>query len=1690
MSDFGDGVVEWADRFEQRERLATRIRNILAEYPPGVGPYSEFMQNADDAHATSFVVMLEDTPRPKITPESFFTPNLAVQYARPALVFYNSATFSDNDFDNLIRLGDSSKMTDDTQIGRYGLGFNVAYHYSDVVTLVSRDQIVLFDPHGTSLPKKLLGLRANFTKHSLPQKYRTQFQILSQKGLGYDGENALDGTMFWLPLRSAEAAACSELCGVAYSTDQVLCQLKQFAALVPDMLVFLRFIEKVTILHHDNSGIHTIASITVDNLSSTTRALRQMPATFLSNPSILASPSIRASFNISITSTIMGTPIPQNFEWLLQSGWLPGSELLEKQMHLKQWAGVALNIKALQSCTTEKTLPHSGRVYCYLPLPVLSGLPVSVNACWALSSNRQSLWVPQGGAVDEASFAGTMTKWNHSLLGSVLNVFYTEALSIIAQANSVPSDSTRLSYLDCYSQWPNFAEVTTPFIELAEGVYRYSAASEHKILWYDYKQRWCRVCELVAETRQFTDTCTPPLRSLLDRIGLFVTVVPQHILAGFDRVGKSIPTITSKLIGEAIAAAKATLTYEEAEHLVGYVVSNAQQREYLDSVQYQQRKKNSEETLVSPFSYLYNIKCVPLVGGTLGVLTADKSGQVYFSTPTKGLLSNFPYLLDASSPATPLLSTPLCFSSSNISDLTLSSLVDNIFYLLPKTWPRNVPIVPLSGVELSGSSADKATVSQFLSPSGITEGETKWTLQKPKTTKKKTDVGKKTTSKSDKSLPTSSISETSLHPEWDSRTISTALDIFWNFVNIHESSRAIRDVISDIGNLPIVHTTGGYVLTIAHAKSRFVLPLDIFSEDEIRVLKDFGCLFATHSSSYSILRNVLGTTLADSIKALSSSYDKSIQPTPDSISGLRQFVLKIANRAHLDSKSLGYLPLFKTLSGKDTNLLEKGVFGTPSDSDDYYAPTSKWDQALATSFPDLLLDYKTKEMQSLLKLAGAPRTSERIFLADFLYCRLTSVLTAGLAIELLNCVDRISPWTNPVYANQILTPLKKLPVVVYPDGTKLMCRDVYDPSDSLLVDIFGDTVRYPPLQYRAGSTLKILKHAGMMSLSCPDCFLAAARICAASSSASNSISATSSSLERHRYELACRLVEKLVQLHEKQKGALLWPKQTYLALSSIRFAPTTYFGTSPFPPLESLQIPTSTWYPPQAKAKLRESAVKTAYSAAHLNRLLDEEQEPVEEPADLEDELTTESFSSGVSCGEAVVLATPLLNRGRIIRALLPEAPQRSMSELKQSCIQNSAWICWTSIPTLPSCFNRASINLLDALGVLHAPPVHIVCNHMVKLVEMWSAIDNSIVTQYKNQLTAAEQGVMLLCTSALNHWLHRTPSGRRTLLRSLVNVPIVVLDDGELTTPSTIVMDANISELGAALYPPPRYIESFRGILAALGSPRLSAFKSTVNVRITASPPALVRDPWRIIQKQLDDPLLADVVFEVEGGEKVYAHKLVLGLCSEFFSAMFSAQSGFKERSATAVIQLPEIKKQSVLIFLKYLYGLGTPDKFLPGGLTQSNVDIVCGLLRLSDQFLMAHLKQWCEVYLSKCCSKDSMTVSGVCELFSVAISCDADQLCKLCAFNIRNLYSVISTSSHWAALPDHIKAVAMPELVLANNAITTDAPPKLTSTPSTTQNSTNTADATSSSSTEPTSNSTKATNKTNSKRKRRGGH
>lgn len=102
--------------FGQRVDLTRRIREILVNYPEGTTVLKELIQNADDAGARKLFFCLD---RRFHGVDSLLSSELS-QFQGPALLAYNDAVFTEDDFVSISRIGDSKKLSKAWKTGRFG----------------------------------------------------------------------------------------------------------------------------------------------------------------------------------------------------------------------------------------------------------------------------------------------------------------------------------------------------------------------------------------------------------------------------------------------------------------------------------------------------------------------------------------------------------------------------------------------------------------------------------------------------------------------------------------------------------------------------------------------------------------------------------------------------------------------------------------------------------------------------------------------------------------------------------------------------------------------------------------------------------------------------------------------------------------------------------------------------------------------------------------------------------------------------------------------------------------------------------------------------------------------------------------------------------------------------------------------------------------------------------------------------------------------------------------------------------------------------------------------------------------------------------------------------------------------------------------------------------------------------------
>ena len=136
--------------FGQKVDLTASIRGILRNYPEGTAVLKELVQNADDAGASTISFCLDCRSH---STDRLADPGMA-EFQGPALLVYNNAVFTEEDFKSIQRIGDSLKKSSETKgkIGRFGIGFNAVYHWTDLPSFVSSNYLVMLDPQARFLP--------------------------------------------------------------------------------------------------------------------------------------------------------------------------------------------------------------------------------------------------------------------------------------------------------------------------------------------------------------------------------------------------------------------------------------------------------------------------------------------------------------------------------------------------------------------------------------------------------------------------------------------------------------------------------------------------------------------------------------------------------------------------------------------------------------------------------------------------------------------------------------------------------------------------------------------------------------------------------------------------------------------------------------------------------------------------------------------------------------------------------------------------------------------------------------------------------------------------------------------------------------------------------------------------------------------------------------------------------------------------------------------------------------------------------------------------------------------------------------------------------------------------------------------------------------------------------------------------
>ena len=531
------------EEFGQEEKLTTRLNRLLEDYTDGFAVPKELIQNADDAGATEVRFLYDE--RTNEDAKTCLIDEGMKGCQGPALWVYNDATFKDEDFVNITKLNEATKAHDTAKIGRFGLGFNAVYNLTDVPMFVSRNYLAIFDPHTSFLGKAIRNIRRPGMKINLNKdvKRRKKFKNQLKPFYGIFGcdlrlekqDNSFDGTLFRFPLRTKDQASASEIKKLWYNQEQMRELLQMFLHGAENVLLFTQNVLSVGIYHLPNTESQDpqpTLMFQVTKSASHAGILRELSFTFTLPPTAFKLTPEEMSFlqqcnflQASSKSKMLARGKKVDAKKLPKSSMIvdvecrltkSGSDFFHDGFHSEKatWlivssmgngqalkfanddpcllpsAGAAVQLLPTESNTfcpspvakTFDGLDLKGTIFCYLPLPIHSGLPVHINGAFALASNRRHL---QMKLEDDKSCYGV--EWNNVLL---LDSVTSALLDLLEDMKGIaPKDG---SY-KFHCLWPKTSEVhrncfplvLSFYTQLSRGGYCLFSNGEH---WADITQ--------------------------------------------------------------------------------------------------------------------------------------------------------------------------------------------------------------------------------------------------------------------------------------------------------------------------------------------------------------------------------------------------------------------------------------------------------------------------------------------------------------------------------------------------------------------------------------------------------------------------------------------------------------------------------------------------------------------------------------------------------------------------------------------------------------------------------------------------------------------------------------------------------------------------------------------------------------------------------------------------------------------------------------------------------------------------------------------------------------------------------------------------------------------------------------------------------------------------------------------------
>ena len=519
-------------RAGQHEPITRRIKGIVEDYATSSDIFKELLQNADDARATEVKFLIDWRNH---SANTLLTEELQV-WQGPALIAYNNSVFSDEDFEHICELAAETKLKDPSKTGRFGIGFCSTYQITDVPCFISRRYFTMFDPHTTHLRDRVSrdepGMRIDIIENRddllvyedqfLPYNHVFGCEIFQLPDEGYHG------TLFRFPFRCTKTARKSKICNNIVGREEIDSIVTSFKKEAPHLLLFLKHVTKVSLSILEEGAKSPKEMVTIIDVEKSHECIEYGRLELIDSCVKRHNSGVRNVESHCTISTLVhssnGTKV-SNSNWLINSTVdakpLPTSL---KNSGLVPFAEVAIQVGKKQSHLIPK--PLKGYAFCFLPLPIKTGLPFHVNGFFDVNHDRSGIR-----STDDERFG---RDWNESLCKGALTQAFIVALSLLAKEMNlkIMSEDEKRDLLETYYKFFDLSGKKNLIGEaLSESFAQDLPTSECELIWSDVSNgKWLYPNDVILLDLEFQaramQECTVQVFLELERN---ICVTPNHI---------------------------------------------------------------------------------------------------------------------------------------------------------------------------------------------------------------------------------------------------------------------------------------------------------------------------------------------------------------------------------------------------------------------------------------------------------------------------------------------------------------------------------------------------------------------------------------------------------------------------------------------------------------------------------------------------------------------------------------------------------------------------------------------------------------------------------------------------------------------------------------------------------------------------------------------------------------------------------------------------------------------------------------------------------------------------------------------------------------------------------------------------------------------------------------------------------